>query len=157
MIAESRPYADALETQAETVLLVRLGERQYGLPIACVERVLPMAYVSPLPDGGEGLLGMLNVHGQVLPVLDLRPLLGLPNLAPAAEHRLVLLKATTPFLVWVDNVEEVVDFAPDSLSDVPGQQAGPLVRSIVRLGAAIVPVLEPAALEPRRSLPTNSP
>ena len=144
-----RPRADAPEKQTETVLLVRLGERQYGLPIGAVERVLPMAYVSPLPDVGEGFLGMLNLHGQVLPVLNPRPLLGLPNPAPAAEHRLVLLSSTTRFLVWVDTVEEVVDCPPESLSDVPSQQANPLVRAVLRLGETIVPVLAPAALEPR--------
>jgi purine-binding chemotaxis protein CheW len=133
----------------DTVLLVRLGEQQYGLPIASVERVLPMAYVIPLPDSGKGLLGMLNLHGQVLPVIDPRPHLGLSNPTPAAAHRLVLLKANTRFLLWVDNVEEVVTCAPDSLSDVPAQHSGALVRRLLRLGDAIVPVLAPFALEPR--------
>jgi chemotaxis signal transduction protein len=150
--ATGRPNAHAPEKRAETVLLVRLGERQYALPIASVERVLPMAYVSPLPDVGVGLLGMLNLHGAVLPVLDPRPLLGLPTPAPAVEHRLVLLSSTTRFLVWVDNVEEVVDCAQDALSDIPSQHANPLARSVLRLGEAIVPVLAAAALEARRAL-----
>ena len=144
-----RPNTPA--TQVETVLVVRLGERQYGLPIGAVERVLPMAYVSPLPDRNDGLLGMLNLHGQVLPVLNPRPLLGLPDRAPAAEHRLVLVSSTTRFLVWVDTVDEVVACTPESLSEVPSQQANPLVRAVLRLGESIVPVLAPAALEPGRS------
>jgi purine-binding chemotaxis protein CheW len=152
MIVDSRPESDTFGEQMDTVLLVRLGEQQYGLPIASVERVLPMAYVIPLPDSGKGLLGMLNLHGQVLPVIDPRPHLGLSNPTPAAAHRLVLLKANTRFLLWVDNVEEVVTCAPDSLSDVPAQHTGPLVRRLLRLGDAIVPVLAPSALEPRGSL-----
>ena len=136
MIVDSQPDTDTIclavihhaaapEKRTETVLLVRLGERQYGLPIASVERVLPMAYVSPLPDVGEGLLGMLNLHGQVLPVLDPRPLLGLPTPAPAAEHRLVLLSSTTRFLMWVDMVEEVVTCPHDSMSEIPSHHANP--------------------------------
>jgi purine-binding chemotaxis protein CheW len=134
------------------MLLVRLGERQYGLPIASVERVLPMAYVIPLPDSGEGLLGMLNLHGQVLPVLDPRQYLGLPNVSPTAEHRLVLVKANSRYLLWVDDVEEVVACAPNSLSDIPAHHSGPLVRRLLRLGDAIVPVLAPSAFEPRGSV-----
>ena len=42
MTPENRPESAAL--------LVRLGDRQYGLPLASVERVLPMAYIAALPD-----------------------------------------------------------------------------------------------------------
>lgn len=150
-----RPRANLPATQLETVLVIRLGERQYGIPIGAVERVLPMAYVSPLPDSNDSLLGMLNLRGQVLPVLNPRPLLGLPDRAPAAEHRLVLLSSTTRFLVWVDTVEEVVACTPESLSDVPSKQANSLVRAVLRLGDAIVPVLAPAALEPCRLVRTE--
>src|SRR5579859_1991444 len=90
------------------VLLVTLGGRQYGLPLECVERVMPMAEVLSLPDTGDGLLGMLNMHGQVLPVINIYPRLGLPTPRLAAAQRLVLLRASVPFLMWVDDVEEVV-------------------------------------------------
>src|SRR5437868_7360059 len=84
---------------AGAILLVRIGERQFGLPLDSVERVLPMAYVAGLPDTGEGLMGMLNVHGQVLPVLDPHPRLGLPTPRASVEHRLVLLRGSAPFLL----------------------------------------------------------
>jgi chemotaxis signal transduction protein len=134
---------------ADAVLLVRLAERQYGLPLASVERVLPMAQVAQLPDTGDGLLGMLNLHGQVLPVVNPHPRLGLPAPRIAANHRLVLVRATAPFLLWVDDVDEVVSVAADELSSVPAQQASPVVPRVLRLGEVIVPVLAPSALEPR--------
>jgi chemotaxis signal transduction protein len=131
-----------------SLLLVKLGERQYGLPLACVQRVLPMASVLGVPNAGDGLLGMLNLHGQVLPVVDPHPRFGLPSPRLTADHRLVLLKANAPFLLWVDEVDEVVTAAADALSDVPGQQASPLVPHVLRLGDSIVAVLAPEALEP---------
>jgi chemotaxis signal transduction protein len=144
---------DAAATeQAFAMLLIRLGERQYGLPLDAVERIMPMAQVLALPDTGDCLLGMLNVHGQVLPVIDPHPRLGLPTPRLAAEQRLVLLRATVPFLLWVDDVEEVVISGADGLSVVPAQQASPIVARVLRLGETIVPVLAPVALEPRGSL-----
>jgi chemotaxis signal transduction protein len=137
---------------AGAVLLVSIGERQFGLPLAAVERVLPMAAILTLPDCGDGLLGVLNLHGDVLPVVDAHPRLGLPTPKPGTDHKLVLLKATVPFLLWVDDVEEVVTSAADLLSVVPGHQASPLVPRVLRLGKTMVPVLAPAALEPRGSL-----
>ncbi len=134
------------------MLLIRLGDRQFGLPLEAVERIMPMAQVLALPDTGDGLLGMLNVHGRVLPVIDPHPRLGLPTPRLAAEQRLVLLRANVPFLLWVDDVEEVVVSGADGLSVVPAQQSSPLVARVLRLGETIVPVLAPAALEPRGSL-----
>jgi purine-binding chemotaxis protein CheW len=143
-----------IESPAHTaVLLVRLGERQYGLPLAMVERVLPMAAVLPLPDSGEGLLGVLNLHGEVLPVIDPHQRLGLPRPTQAAEQRLVLLRTHTRFLLWVDAVEEVVDLPADASSEMPFQHTSPLVTRVLRLDETMVPVLAAAALEPRGPRP----
>jgi purine-binding chemotaxis protein CheW len=148
----SRAKVAAQAESGVAVLLVRLAGQQYGLPLESVERVMPMAHVLSLPDTGDGLLGMLNIHGQVLPVVDTHARLGLPRPKMAAEHRLVLLRASLPFLLWVDDVEEVVVSEGDALSQVPAQRGGALVAGVLRLGEAIVPVLAPAALEPRGSL-----
>jgi chemotaxis signal transduction protein len=130
-------------------LLVRLGGQRYGLPLTAVERVLPMAAVVVVPDTGEGLLGMLNLHGNVLPVADPHARLGMQRPEVAADHRLILLRGTRPFLLWVDEVDEVVVLGADAFSGVPSQQSSPIVPTVVRLGDAIVPLLAPAALEPR--------
>jgi chemotaxis signal transduction protein len=136
----------------DSALLVRLGERQYGLPLASVERVLPMAFIASLPDSGDGLMGVLNLHGDVLPVVDPHPRVGLQSPRVGAEHRLILLRANSAFLIWVDEAEEVVSVRPEELSAVPAQHASPVVACVMRLGGAIVPMLAPAALEPRGSV-----
>jgi purine-binding chemotaxis protein CheW len=148
MIVDNSTQTAAAAERTDAVLLVKLDGRPYALPLACVGRVLPMAHVVSLPGSGDGLLGMLNLRGQVLPVIDPRPRLGLTSPMPAADHRLVLIIADTPFLLWVDEVEEVATSAPEALTRVPDPQSSPLVAAILRLGDSIVPVLAPGALEP---------
>jgi chemotaxis signal transduction protein len=132
------------------VLLVQLGGRRYGLPLAAVERVLPMASVLALPDASQGLLGMLNLHGEVVPVIDPRRHLGLGSPRISPDHRLVLLGGgSCRFLVWVDAVEEVVSEAASALTVVPTGPSNPLAPRVLRLGDEMVPVLAPSALEPR--------
>ncbi|MCI0407903.1 MAG: chemotaxis protein CheW [Acidobacteria bacterium] len=60
----------------QLVLFVIEGQR-YALPLSTVERVLPMVAVSPLPQAPPVVLGVINVHGRVIPVLDLRRRFGL--------------------------------------------------------------------------------
>jgi chemotaxis signal transduction protein len=148
MTVDNSTQTAAAAERTDAVLLVKLNGRPYALPLACVGRVLPMAHVVSLPGSGDGLLGMLNLRGQVLPVIDPRPRLGLISPVPAADHRLVLIIGNAPFLLWVDEVEEVATSAPEALTPVPDRQSSPLVAAILRLGDSIVPVLAPGALEP---------
>ena len=49
----------------------------YALELDVVERVLPMAAVIPLPRAPKVMLGAFNLHGEVVPVVDVRRRLGL--------------------------------------------------------------------------------
>ena len=61
----------------QLVVFIAEGQR-YALPLLTVQRVLPMVAVSPLPKGPAIALGVINLHGQVVPVLDIRRRFGLP-------------------------------------------------------------------------------
>ncbi len=148
--SEVRIEADQAGSAA---LLVRVGERRFGLPLTAVERVLPMAAVLPMPDTEDGLLGMLNLHGAVLPVVDPHTRLAMQKPTVQAEQRLVLVHGTSQFLLWVDAVDEVVRLDPAAISGVPGPRQNAVAPSVVRLGDAIVPLLAPGALEPRMVAP----
>lgn len=69
------------------------GQR-YGLPLAEVERVLPMVAVSPLPEAPPVARGVINLHGRVVPVVDIRRRFD----HPARDYGLTarLLVARTP-------------------------------------------------------------
>lgn len=59
-------------------MVFNLEQQRYALHLSAVERVLPMVAVSPLPKAPAIALGVINFHGAVLPVLDLRHRLALP-------------------------------------------------------------------------------
>ena len=132
---------------AGAVLLIHLADRACGLPLACVERVLPMAYVLPLPESGRDLAGVLNLHGSILPVVDPRPRLGLPTPPFTPEQHLVLVAGETRFLLWVDSIDDVVPGVAAQAEPMP--QVSPVVAQVIRLGDQIVPILAPTAFEPR--------
>lgn len=69
------------------------GQR-YGLPLAVVQRVLPMVAVSPLPRAPDVALGVINVQGAVVPVLDIRRRFGLPPRDHGPNAHLVVARTT---------------------------------------------------------------
>ena len=73
-VAERSPNAGS----PMRLVLFALDGQRYGLPLARVERALPMVAVAPLPKAPAIALGVINLHGQVIPVVDVGRRLGLP-------------------------------------------------------------------------------
>jgi purine-binding chemotaxis protein CheW len=122
------------------LVVFRLDQRRYALPLAVVEGVVRAADVTPLPRAPAIVLGAINVHGQVLPVLNVRRRFLLPDreirpadwflLAHTPRHMVVLV---------VDDSEGVVERSPAdivaSTKIVPGLEDFP---GVVRLDDGLV-------------------
>src|SRR5437588_12158832 len=80
------------------VLVGRIGHQRFALPAGAVERILPMAALTPLAGAPPGVAGLLNLRGDVLAVIDPRPRLGLATPPHKPEQHLVLASAATRFL-----------------------------------------------------------
>ncbi len=59
--------------EMELMLIAHIGERSFGLPVAAVERVIPMVAPTILPEAIPGVVGVINYQGTMLPVVDPRP------------------------------------------------------------------------------------
>jgi purine-binding chemotaxis protein CheW len=133
---------------AVTILTCRIGRRRFALPASSVERIVPMAALTPLAEAPPGVAGLLNIRGELLPVLDPRVRLDLPTPPIQPDQQLILISAHTRFLLWIDRVEEFTQ-APAVAVDgpeSPGQ--GRLLPSVVCIEGEAVPVLSPQELDP---------
>jgi purine-binding chemotaxis protein CheW len=77
-------------------LLVPVRADWYAIPLERVGEVLDELPVTRLPDAPGSLLGLVNVRGRVVPVLDLAVLLGLPPLAIAPQALAIARTARGP-------------------------------------------------------------
>lgn len=108
------------DTIADRYLCFSLGSNSFGLPIAMVREIVEMQEITPVPHMPEYLRGVVNLRGQVIPVMDLRLRLALPFreydrrtciVMVEHEHRLVGLV--------VDRMEEVRHFDGDRREAAP--------------------------------------
>lgn len=92
------------------LLIFTLDEQRYALRLAAVDRVVRAAAITPLPQAPEIVLGVLDLQGQVIPVIDLRKRFRLPVRELRASDQFVIAraKALTVALV-VDDAESVLD------------------------------------------------
>ncbi|MBI2494181.1 MAG: purine-binding chemotaxis protein CheW [Candidatus Rokubacteria bacterium] len=102
-------------SRLDLVAFVIDGQR-YALALGAVERVLPMVAVSPLPRAPAIALGVINVHGTIVPVVDVRRRFGLPARDFGVTTRLVIARAGRRTLaVPADEVLGVVEVAAESV------------------------------------------
>ena len=92
------------------LVVFRLDPQHYALPLAVVERVVRAVEITPLPNAPAIVLGAIDVHGRVLPVLDIRQRFLLPDrqMCPADWFLLAHTARHTVVLV-VDESEGVVE------------------------------------------------
>src|SRR5258708_6635817 len=73
------------------LLEFRLAEERYALETRYVREVHPLKNLTPLPCTPAFVLGVVNVRGRILPVLDLKKFFGLPENGLTDLHRIILV------------------------------------------------------------------
>lgn len=120
------------EDATTDVVIVELGRVRFAFPAASVLEVLPLFEPTPMPDWPEHALGVLELRGRLMPLIDPSPLLGLVA-APLQVTQCILEMEVDGHLlgVLVDRVEAVTRVA---LRDAASLDAAVLKPSALCLG-----------------------
>lgn len=106
------------------ILSFRLGENSYSLPATSVREVQPLGVYTPLPAVPSFVVGLVNVRGRLLTVIDLRPLLGLPPAPPGpGAQQLIISVDDSEISLLADSVVSVRHSSVE-LSPTPTSTAG---------------------------------
>lgn len=133
------------------------SSQTFALPAADVDQVLRMAAPTRVPGAPAWVRGVLNVHGELVPVLDVAARLGAaPRDARPDEQLLVLSRGGRRVALQVERVLEVRELPDAGLAHLPGWAAGapPLAgAALLPDGVILVQSIEPwlAAAEAARS------
>jgi purine-binding chemotaxis protein CheW len=90
------------------VVIYRVANQRFALPLESVETAVPAVEITPLPGAPEFIPGIINVHGRILPVIDTRRYFGFPAREMIPSDRLLIARiGSRTAALWVDDVEEV--------------------------------------------------
>ncbi len=137
---------------AERVQYVTLGvaEELFAAPVEKVQEILEMRSIARLPQAPAALLGMIDVRGQGVPVIDLRLTLGLAEAGDTENTRIIVLaipgrEGDLRLGLRADRVFEVTILDEDGLEPAPsvsGQWSGRCLAGIGRRNGRFVTVLD---------------
>ena len=105
----------------EQFVIFRLGDQEYGLPIAAVDEIArPPDHISRLPKAPAFIDGVINLRGSVVPIVDLRRRFELAPMELGSARRILVLAVAggkTGFMV--DGVSEVMRVPLDAIRPAP--------------------------------------
>ena len=96
------------------------GEEEYGIEILRVREIIGLMPITEVPRTPDYVRGVVNLRGQVVPIIDLRLRLALPAIEATEETCVIVVQATDEMVgLIVDKVSEVTDIAVDQIVDTP--------------------------------------
>ena len=146
----------------ERFLCFSLGSEDYAIPLLSVKEVIAVPEITPLPFSPPHFLGIMNLRGQVISVVDLRQKLGIKP-KPGAETAVIICDLAQICLgVVVDSINSVLSPEPENVSEKPeaqGSKASEFITGVYRKNEQLIVFLSIAktlSLEDQKTIGTAS-
>lgn len=110
---------DSSESMMQWVTF-RLGKETYGINVMQVQEVLRYSEIAPVPGAPSYVLGIINLRGNVVTVIDTRHRFGLPAGDISDNTRIIIIEADNTVVgILVDTVAEVVYLSESEIESAP--------------------------------------
>jgi purine-binding chemotaxis protein CheW len=117
----SADHDESIANDPEIQLVTfRLQDETYGINVMQVQEVLRVAEIAPVPGAPHYVLGIINLRGNVVTVVDTRTRFGLPQTELTDLSRIVVIESEAQVVgILVDSVAEVVDLRLSEIDSAP--------------------------------------
>jgi purine-binding chemotaxis protein CheW len=141
----------ATDTTLELISFA-IGGQEYCIDVRSVREIRGWTPATPMPQTPDYILGVINLRGAVMPVLDLRARLGLGRTEPSPRHVIVVIEHGARMAGFlVDGVQETFQLSASLLQAPPAMDSdaeAPFVDAIIPLEGRMLSRLVIGALLP---------
>ncbi|MGD0930286.1 MAG: chemotaxis protein CheW [Candidatus Korobacteraceae bacterium] len=137
------------EARTEDALLVsvfRLGEAMFGIPAAQIQEVVQMGSVTPVHHAPPCIVGIRNLRGRIVTVIDLGMRLELAEARRGGESRIMIVDSEGELVgLLVDRVDDTIFLQPENMSPPPpnlGALEEGAMRGVYRCPNGLVTLLD---------------
>ena len=93
-----------------------LMEQNYAIDLFCVEKGIHSVEITPVPENISTLLGVINVHGKIVPVLNLREKFNLPPKEIDIDDYIIIVKVSDVTAAFIaDSLVGVLELSDDEI------------------------------------------
>lgn len=141
---ETKKSRETATGQEGKYLTFALGAEEYGLEILKVREIIGYMPITAVPQTPAYVKGVINLRGQVIPVVDLRAKFGMETTGITEETCIIVVEIsqknrTFSTGVVVDHVSEVLDIAGDNIEPTPefGSVNTEYISGMGKVGSAV--------------------
>ena len=129
MMAGLKTPGEAKDYETLQYIVIQMGNEQYGVDIRYIDNIVRMQHITRVPKVAAYLKGVINLRGEVIPVMSLRLKMGLPEDEPTKATRIIILKLEQHGTIGiiVDDVKE---------------EKGNFVSSVGKNGEELISILD---------------
>lgn len=132
-------------SETSRYLCLNLGAEEFAIPLLTVKEVLGMPEVTPIPQTPTYFLGIMNLRGQVISVVDLRTKLGIKPSNSEETAVIILDLDDSSFGIVVDKVNSVQEISKEQLSEKPSlenSKANEFINGVFKKENGLILVLD---------------
>jgi purine-binding chemotaxis protein CheW len=141
-----------IDTPVKTTLLATFFVRDAlcALDASGVQEVIRLGFVTPVRHAPPEVVGVINLRGKIVTLLDISMTLGFGKAVPSRDSRIFIMEDRNEFLgLLVDRVGEVIEIEPDRGEplpvNIPPSQAR-FFHGVCRAGGQVIALLNPSEL-----------
>lgn len=128
-------------------IVIKIGDEQYGIDIKYVETIVRMQKITRVPKVQPYFKGVINLRGEVVPVMSLRLKMNLEPDVITNKTRIIMIKleSNAPIGIIVDEVKEVVALGENSIespSRIAKTETQSFINGIGKAGDNLISLLD---------------
>lgn len=138
------------QTGSNQYIVVKMANEQFGINIKHIDNIVRMQKITRVPKVVEYLKGVINLRGEIIPVMSLRLKMGLEEDIINNDTRIIILKIEKQEAIGiiVDEVKEVVTLEADAVENVTYEKGekSVFVSGVGKQGDMLISLLEISAI-----------
>lgn len=105
-------------------VVFRLGKEEYGIEIMNVQEIIVPTKLTKLPNTLPYFIGVFNLRGHIIPLIDLKKRFSLESSEKNDEERIIVIRLDKSVGILVDSIQEVLMIASDEIEGSEQISAG---------------------------------
>lgn len=132
------------EKNTKQFIVVKIGNEQYGLDISYVDNIVRMQSITRVPKAQTYFKGIINLRGEVVPVMSIRLKMELDDDEFTNASRIIILKIEEQGIlgIIVDEVKEVVELVMDDIEKTAKKDKNSFISGIGKNGDELISLFD---------------
>jgi len=146
MASPSGQQNQAQDDQVLQYVTFRLADETYGIDVMQIQEVLRYTEIAPVPGAPDYVLGIINLRGNVVTVIDTRRRFGLMDAEITDASRIVVMESSSQVMgILVDSVAEVVYLKASEIETAPNvgnEESAKFIQGVCNKNGELIILVE---------------